>query len=117
LRLVARALHRREHQPAPVRGDVRRDADLLLARLLEDDAIGRLRRSDAVEKDLWEVVLLARRHRSGLRIARVIDAAVVGGPGDPAELRPEQPIAEVGARLHVANEDLLAIAAAARDGV
>ena len=117
LGLAARAPRRGEHEVAPVARHGCGGEELLVLGTLVDELVLVLRPAQAVVVDLAEVVLVTGRHRARLREARVVEALVARGPGDPGELRPLHAIVQVPRRPHVANEDLLAIAPAPRDRV
>lgn len=81
----------------------------------EKDIVG-LRGSHLVEKDLVDLIL--RRSLAPL-LGGVIGAVIetVGAPGDSGELGPLDVVGEEPPRCHFADEDLLPVAAGARDDV
>ena len=117
LRLVAGPLEAGQDQPAAVEAQARAPDHLLAVGGLEDERVLVLSLAHPVEVDLREIVLLARGHRARLREARVVEAAVLGGPGDARELGPLDLVRQVLARGHVADVDLLAVGAAAGEAV
>src|SRR6185295_18038326 len=114
--LVARALVAGDHQVPPVQGQVRAPEDFLLVRRLEDERVLLLRITEPVEVDLGEVVLVPGGYGARLREARVVEARLVRRPDDGGELR-EHLVRKVLARRHVADVDLLPVAAAAGEAV
>ncbi len=91
------------------------EAPLGLVRPLVDQPVLSLRRADAVVVQLLIAVRrLVRLPRLGLRIAAVEEAGPVMRPGSPREFDPPQVVAEVTARLHVADEELAPVRAAGR---
>src|SRR6185503_20034626 len=111
LALVARTLVAGDDQVSSVEGQVRAPDDFLLGGVLEDERVLVLRLAQPVEVDLREVVLVPRGHGARLREARVVEARLVRRPDDRGELREDL------ARRHVADVDLLPVAAATREAV
>ncbi len=101
-----------DHQVAAVLGDVALEAQLFLIGPLVDQAVGGLRRADAVVVELLVVVrLLHLLARFGLVVAAVEEALAVVGPGGARELDPLQPVGEVAAGRHLAHLPLLPVRA------
>ena len=115
LGVIAGALIAADHEMPIVGRDVHLEDDFRGVRPVIDQPIARLRLADAVIPDLAEVLLLIGRHRARLRIARIEKAVAV--PRDRRELHPFETIGERGPGRHVVHQQLLDIAAVARQTV
>ena len=106
-----------DDQPPPVVRDDPAETPLLLVLALVDQPVGGLGRAEPVVVELLEVVGVPELVGARRVVARVVEAAAVGGPGGRGELHPLDVVREVLARGDVADAPLLPVAACLGDSV
>src|SRR6185437_10237753 len=111
------ALRDGDEQPAPVGREVDPWPVGAIASLAEDLRVARRIVAQPVQEDAAVIGLLAARHLTRLRVARVVEAAAVGRPGQRAGPRARDLLGEILARLHVANPEDRLLAAVVRHAV
>ena len=110
------ALADRKHQVVPIVGHARSEAPLGLVLALVHEPVGRLCHADSVKIDFLEFIHCRQRGPRFRRVVpRVVKSRAILGPRNARELHPFDAVRQFLAGGHVADADLLPVAAALRE--